>query len=73
MGILPTRGPLFLGLNALRVLGIIALVLVFAATVVTIVDDIKAVKAAKAPSPSSSLDKRRVLIVPVYQQAMAAV
>ncbi|WVQ97192.1 hypothetical protein IAU59_004302 [Kwoniella sp. CBS 9459] len=44
---LPSRpsGPVFLGLNALRVLSIIALLLVLAANIVTMADDIKAIKA----------------------------
>ncbi len=33
-----TRGPLFIGLNGLRLLSVLALVLVFAATILTIVE-----------------------------------
>ncbi|GMK54980.1 hypothetical protein CspeluHIS016_0200360 [Cutaneotrichosporon spelunceum] len=71
MGLIPTRGPLFVGLNALRTLSIIALMLVFAATVVTIVDDLKAVKAAKTASGPASHAKRRVLIAPTYESPIA--
>lgn len=38
MGLLPSaKGPLFIGLNVLRLLSVVALLLVFAANVVTIV------------------------------------
>ncbi|RSH91025.1 hypothetical protein EHS25_010201 [Saitozyma podzolica] len=53
---LPARpsGPIFIGLNVLRLLSIIALLLVFAANVVTMADDIKAIKASNASSSQSS-------------------
>ncbi|TFY62261.1 hypothetical protein EVJ58_g3982 [Rhodofomes roseus] len=40
-----TRGYIFIGLNAVRVLSIIALLLLFASSIVTLVQDIKAVNA----------------------------
>ncbi|WRT64073.1 uncharacterized protein IL334_001001 [Kwoniella shivajii] len=49
---LPSRpsGPVFLGLNALRVLSIISLLLVMAANIVTMANDIKAIKSSSAAS-----------------------
>jgi len=49
---LPQRpsGPVFIGLNLLRLLSIVALLLSFAANVVTMVDDIKAIRSHQAPS-----------------------
>ncbi|KAK4686137.1 hypothetical protein P7C73_g3994, partial [Tremellales sp. Uapishka_1] len=47
-------GPIFIGLNILRLLSIVSLLLVFAANVVTMADDIKAIKASSASGASSS-------------------
>ncbi|WVW82216.1 hypothetical protein I302_104222 [Kwoniella bestiolae CBS 10118] len=55
---LPSRpsGPVFIGLNILRLLSIIALLLVLAANVVTMADDIKAIKASNASSTEPEED-----------------
>ncbi|OCF55533.1 hypothetical protein L486_07017 [Kwoniella mangroviensis CBS 10435] len=55
---LPSRpsGPVFIGLNILRLLSIIALLLVLAANVVTMADDIKAIKSSNASNSESEED-----------------
>ncbi|EIW73472.1 hypothetical protein TREMEDRAFT_67381 [Tremella mesenterica DSM 1558] len=55
---LPARpsGPIFIGLNLLRLLSIVALLLCLAANTVTMADDVKAIKAAShVPSSNSTM------------------
>ncbi|WWC66435.1 uncharacterized protein I206_100337 [Kwoniella pini CBS 10737] len=55
---LPSRpsGPVFIGLNVLRVLSIISLLLVMSANIVTMANDIKAIKASGIPTTESEED-----------------
>ncbi|KZS89332.1 hypothetical protein SISNIDRAFT_469373 [Sistotremastrum niveocremeum HHB9708] len=50
---MPLRGYIFIGLNAIRALSIIALLLVFASNILVIVHDIQAVNAFMANPPST--------------------